>query len=606
MTLPDRYHASSSQNKKPQPNLLSLGSDIHHRIVDYLQPQEYLEQPSRQLQPSQAILNLAMTCRTMQAVVASRIKTDRDWWPTETFKTPPSLFHWYRICGSSLTNVCFTSDKTPCYEVSIEVLNRVLHILISNPPPVRTLDISVFSCYVPREMHASLSLFLQCIQTTLEEINFSCSAKLFNCLVQTRLPRLVSVSMNFEFCEIRWEVRSVRDLLCHFARESHNFSRLSVRIHNDEDMFFRTVRSELPRELGKVTKELALRSLSLENCYLSMNTVGSLICSPALEDVQLHSCRGESHALKVLLLRPNLVSRISLWPYLSTRDIENMSKCTRLNYLSMSLPNGLVRDVAKYLPRFKVLSELFISTLSLSVISEELLLSALSGCKSIQKIHLCLGYRIKHSYIKRLLISQRSTLEALQVSVQTYLGFGRTHEAEITELFDVVRVNNQKLRRFDLCTGLKIDPLNFLRQELREAIDMTEQAVDGLKIVIRWNKSVMNSDLGLRNSYLAIPDCSKQQKDVLELQFISLHWYHWYSRAPTPGSNRFSFAVLFWWSFWSLLRHVGRKTSGVDLVIFSAVLGYTLSSGFLEGVPCLFHSEFSFSKSNSGRSSPCF
>ena len=163
-TLP--LHPHSLSTEKPKPNLLSLGSDIHHRIVDYLIYPVDGRKKSELLEASESTLSLAMTCRTMQAVVASRFNTDRPFWcgPDETNASP---FHWYRVCSSSLTSIVFRGDKIPDDDAFI----HILHILISRPPPVRSLDLRIISYEgIPRGVFSNLVLFLQCIRTTLTNL----------------------------------------------------------------------------------------------------------------------------------------------------------------------------------------------------------------------------------------------------------------------------------------------------------------------------------------------------------------------------------------------------------------------------------------------------
>ena len=251
-------HTSSLSTEKPRLNLLSLGIDIHHRILDYLLPPLDRREDSGLCVANESALSLAMTCRTMQAVVASRFKSDKPFWCEPNAKTRwpftirSSLFHWYRVCSSSLTSIIFTENFIPDYNAFI----HILHILISGSPPTRSLDIVILSADdVPKGVFSNLVLFLQCIRTTLTNLEIEHSPKLFKHLKQSKLPRLESVSVAF----IRKDTRCVRDLIYHFARESEHFSHLSIRMCYDNE---ERIKSQLPHQIVKLMDDLALHSLS--------------------------------------------------------------------------------------------------------------------------------------------------------------------------------------------------------------------------------------------------------------------------------------------------------------------------------------------------------
>ena len=71
------HHEPSSSKGKPKLNLLSLGTDIHHRIVHHLLLPSCVGLPYFPQRPCPSALILAMTCRTVQAVVALHFKSDR-------------------------------------------------------------------------------------------------------------------------------------------------------------------------------------------------------------------------------------------------------------------------------------------------------------------------------------------------------------------------------------------------------------------------------------------------------------------------------------------------------------------------------------------------
>ena len=135
----------------------------------------------------------------------------------------PSTFLLYAWCARTFTSICFGSKQSPGYPTKIRIL-PILNLLITHPPPLRSLNLASISDNFPK-VYSALSIFLQKVRTSFEEVTTYHSEPLFNCLMQTTLPHLVSVTLKFE----RKEAISARSLLHHFAKSSPHFSRLSVK-----------------------------------------------------------------------------------------------------------------------------------------------------------------------------------------------------------------------------------------------------------------------------------------------------------------------------------------------------------------------------------------
>ena len=170
-------HDSSFSKQKPQPNLLSLGADIHHRILDYLLYPPHIDKENYPRMPCTSALSLAMSCRTMQALVTSRNKSDIRWWDdphdfrfhiwTGRFHTMALLFIGTVFAGLFLLNSALEHWKYDFFCLAEGSLDRVLRILTKHPPPVRSIDFLEFESGVPA-LYDSLSLFLRCVENNLE------------------------------------------------------------------------------------------------------------------------------------------------------------------------------------------------------------------------------------------------------------------------------------------------------------------------------------------------------------------------------------------------------------------------------------------------------
>ena len=263
----------------------------------------------------------------------------------------------------------------------------------------------------------------------------------------------------------------------------------------------RNLGPQLPHEISELTDDLALESLSLCRCGISEKVIYSLISQLTLKDLQLQLCFVDSQVLKALLSKPSLVSRFGTWSCTSTSaDLVCMSQYTRLEYLSIRILANVLPDLAKYLPRFRALSELRIDIQvreGLSTESEALLLSAICGCHSLRNIDFRIYqlesnfrwgqvYGLQPSSVVQVLISQSRTLQYLKVLIHKPLQ--QTYEHAITEVLRVVRTHNHKLRMFKLFTTLEDDKRKELTRQLRKAIGRTEREIEQLTIEIVRNE----------------------------------------------------------------------------------------------------------------------
>ena len=508
MVSPDlpRHSPSSSERQvepRNQPNLLSLGVDIHHHIVHYLLLPSHSGKPYCDPRPCPSALNLAMTCRTMQEVLSSHIKSDATWWRNpisatntteeQSRKMLASIFHWYRVCGSSLTEIKLLEEDYYSYaflrnEFGSQFLNRVLDILTSQHPPVRSLDLGTFSMCTP-QVYPRLSSFLRCIQTTLQEVAMNYSEELMNCLIQSRFPTLTSVEMFFYSND---EISGVTELIRHFAKESPRFSRLSLVQHTQYMNGTPNPPCRLPHEFAQLAYELKLRCLVLKDCMIPQYTLSSIISQPSLRDLQLKECVGSLQGFQTLLARSSLVSRIENWREFSPEHAECLAQFPRLEHVSIKLSSDLFPYVVGYLPGFQALAELTLALPEdeLSAESEAFLISSIVKHHSLRKVEMLRPYSRKdkcekgltaHS-IEKLLISQRQKLECLVVNMRKPLEY--SYEQVITDLLKVVRMNNPKLRLFRIILGFSGYTWTDLNQRLARAICATELKVEGLKVEI--------------------------------------------------------------------------------------------------------------------------
>ena len=454
-----------------------------------------------------------MTCRTMQAVVASRFKSDCLWWKgeyigyseDEFFKKRKSLLYWYRFCGACLTEIDFGSGKRR--DLASQNLTRVLHILISQPPPVSHLglmmDPSVNTDDNREKFYFQLANFLHCIQSTLEHISLDFNEEVYNPPLQAELPCLISVSMYFKDMGL---VRKAVGLLRSFARESSQLSMVCLYCNSIEpDDVVSIPPAPLPQEMLQVISELVLDSLTLCYFQLPQHFCMSIMSQSDLEDLHLINCSGESKGLKLLLSKPNVVYRLENWREFSSEDVQILLQCPHLKTLSVNIKisTGLLSSSTENLPRFKALSELRLTFLdwSPSQESEEWLVYEVCNCYSLRKLELCYRYSsgalceegLQASSIKQLLILQRHTLECLQVCMGRPLNQSSAHV--ITDLLGVVRKKTLKLKKLKIRVGVKEDKSERLLEQLSKAVCETEQAIEGLMIIIGGEEISVDEDL---------------------------------------------------------------------------------------------------------------
>ena len=207
--------------------------------------------------------------------------------------------------------------------------------------------------------------------------------------------------------------------------------------------------------------------------------------------------------LKALISKPSLISRVSMWSDFSTsEDLVCMLQYTRLEYLDIGISPDILPDLAKYLPRFRALSELWICIReSLSAESEALLLSGICGCHSLRKIYQAGTYSfsdsfkggLKPSSIMQILISHSRTLQFFHAHIHKPLQ--QIYEHGITEVLKVVRSDNYNLRMLALTTSVEHDTCKELKQQLRKAIETTEQEIEQLAIVVGCHECASTSHL---------------------------------------------------------------------------------------------------------------
>ena len=321
-----------------------------------------------------------------------------------------------RFCGSSLTEISFVAEEY--YERANDrdhhAFAHILNILSSQRPQICSIHFCGLPFYFSR-FHASLSLFLQCIQNTLEHITLGHSDELNNFLAQSNFPLLVSIELIYHPSD---RIAGILQIIRHVARESPHFSRLSLSqlCNYVDDTPLPPL--NIPCELVQLMQELKLQSLHLDGCQIPLDALNSIISHPTLNDLQLRGCAGDSQGMKVLLGRPSLVSRVENWHGFTSEDLECLAGFTRLEHLFIRLSTGLLPDVAEYLPRFQVLSDLTLTLLDeeLSVEYEELLLSTIRRCHPLRRLGIFRASSVDDEHrkglsahsIKQLLISQAS------------------------------------------------------------------------------------------------------------------------------------------------------------------------------------------------------
>ena len=262
-------------------------------------------------------------------------------------------------------------------------------ILVSQPPPLLSLDLLQITVSLPPQILSSISQFLDSAQTTLKRIIFDCRDELTDCLVNSKFPHLTSVKVFYDPSE----ALSVQAILHHFKRGSSGFSRLAL-IQYPQPSDDGLIPSQMSQELVQLTHELALDSLCLQNCQLPLHGLDCIVAQPTLRDLELVECAGDSQGLKALLSKPSLVSRVYKWSGFSSDDLMCLSQCTRLEYLSFEMSNDLLSDVAKFLPSFKALVKVYIFFPIELVGWNSLIIECITNCHSIHEVVIC-GHELK-------------------------------------------------------------------------------------------------------------------------------------------------------------------------------------------------------------------
>lgn len=165
----------------PPPSLPTLPDDVLRRILSHMLRVAYRGTPYYPPSTPLDILPLSEACTTLRNAVSRHLSTDLLWLSVPSADSPsarvrPRRLAWYRFAGPNLR--VLTLSARLYMPALADVIADVVSVVADARPPLRTLDLSVFTgSHVPSpELCADLRVLLNASRASLTELRLNLAA----------------------------------------------------------------------------------------------------------------------------------------------------------------------------------------------------------------------------------------------------------------------------------------------------------------------------------------------------------------------------------------------------------------------------------------------